>query len=462
MTSLQDKMFADLKDKQVLELAKTRAFQFLDDVPTSNLFPTKDEIASARSLFEPMPKDGMAAIDVIDLMHERAAGAAVKAVGGRYFGFVTGGVLPVALAARWLTDAWDQNAPLFITSPVSTIFEEIVEIWMRDLFNLPEETVAGFVSGSSLAIFSGLSAGRYRLLKNQAWDINKQGLMGAPTLRVVAGRDAHATAIKAVSLLGLGTDNIEWVDVDDKGCIRTDLIPMLDDKTILLLQAGNVNGGGFDDFQSICASARAAGAWTHVDGAFGLWAAAARDYKHLIAGMENASSWSCDAHKTLNTPYDCGVILCSDKDALNSALHAAGSYLVQGEERDGMLFTPELSRRARAIEVWAALKFLGRKGVDELVSDLCARTMQFQQELNDAGFEMLIEPTFNQLLFACDTDEETERVCANVQASGECWVANANWKGRRAIRISVCSWATTVDDVTRSVTAFVNARDGNA
>lgn len=459
MTTLQDKMFAELKDKQVLELAKNHAYQFLDETPDARPYPNAGEIEAARTLIETMPLNGASASEIIDLMHQRAAGAAVNALGGRYFGFVTGGVLPVALAARWLSDSWDQNAPLFVTSPIAAIFEEIVEDWLRELFELPKETVAGFVSGSSLAIFSGLAAGRYRLLKNLGWDVNKQGLMGAPRLRVVAGRDAHATAVKAVSLLGFGTDHIEWVDVDRDGRIRADLLPPLDNKTLLLLQAGNVNGGGFDDFQTICATASEAGAWTHIDGAFGLWAAAARDYKYLTAGMENASSWSCDAHKTLNTPYDCGVILCRDKDALNSALHAAGSYLVQSDERDGMFYTPELSRRARAIEVWAALKYLGREGVDDLVSGLCDRALQFHNELERAGFEMLIEPSFNQLLFACDTDEETERARARVQASGECWAASANWQGRRAIRISVCSWATTAADVSRSVEAFVKARD---
>lgn len=459
MTTLQDRMFAELDDKKVLELAKARAFKFLDDASEARAFPTADELETALSLREPMPQNGANASDVIELMHERAAGASVNAVGGRYFGFVTGSVLPVALAARWLADSWDQNAPLFVTSPIAAIFEEIVEDWLRDLFNLPAETVAGFVSGSSLGIYSGLAAGRYRLLKTQNWDVNKQGLMGAPRLRVVAGRDAHATAVKAVSLLGFGTDNIEWVDVDSDGRIRADLLPPLDDKTLLLLQAGNVNGGGFDDFQTICAAARDAGAWTHIDGAFGLWAAAARDYRYLTAGMEHASSWSCDAHKTLNTPYDCGIVFCRDKDALNSALHAAGSYLVQSGDRDGMLYTPELSRRARAIDVWAALKYLGREGLDELVSGLCARAIQFHEELKAEGFEMLIEPSFNQLLFACESDEETERVRAAVQASGECWAASADWRGRRAIRISVCSWATTKADVTRSVSAFVKARD---
>jgi glutamate/tyrosine decarboxylase-like PLP-dependent enzyme len=265
--------------------------------------------------------------------------------------------------------------------------------------------------------------------------------------------------VKAVTLLGLGTDNIEWVDVDAEGRIDVAAVPELDASTVLLLQAGNVNGGGFDDFRKLCAKAQEAGAWTHVDGAFGLWAAAARDYRHLTEGMEHASSWSCDAHKTLNTPYDCGVVFCRDADAIRAALHQQGSYLETGMGRDGMYMTPELSRRARAFDVWAALLSLGRDGVDDLVSLLCDRAAQFAEEIAAAGFDVAARPSFNQLMFACDSDEETVRVLRAVQAGGECWAAGADWRGRRVIRISVCSWATTQEDVTRSVKAFADARD---
>ncbi len=456
---LQARMMRDLDDKRPLRRAVEHAFRHIDETPDRRPFPDDAALARARAMHAPMPEAGADSSAVIDRMKDGFADACVTATGGRYFGFVTGGVLPATLGARWLADAWDQNAPLFRTSPAANIVEEICEAWLKDLFGLPDETVAGFVSGSSLAIYCGLAAARWRLLERQGWDVNAKGLNGAPPLRVVAGRDTHGVVVKAVTLLGFGAENTEWVDVDANGAIKTEDVPALDDRTILLLQAGNVNGGGFDDFETLCARAKAAGAWAHVDGAFGLWAAAAKDYAHLTAGMENASSWSCDAHKTLNTPYDCGVVFCRDGEAIKSALHQAGSYLEIGAGRDGMYMTPELSRRARAFEIWAALTYLGREGVDGLVSLLCERAAQFADEISAAGFRLAAEPSFNQLMFACESDEETNHILRTVQESSEAWAAGAKWFGRRVIRVSVCSWATTEEDVTRSVAAFVNARD---
>ncbi len=457
-SDLQKRMFADLEDKRALGRAVDLAYRYIDETPGRRAFPDNGALTTANESSSTLPERGADAAEIIEQLSSQFSNACVNAIGGRYFGFVTGGVLPVTLAARWLTDVWDQNAPLFRTSPAAAIAEEKCEAWLKDLLGLPEETVAGFVSGSSLAIYSGLAAARWRLLEREGWDLNAKGLAGAPRLRVVAGRQAHGTVVKAVTLLGLGTDNIEWVDVDECGRIKADEVPDLDDKTILLLQAGNVNGGAFDDFGALCAKAKDAGSWTHVDGAFGLWAAATKNYAHLTAGMEDAASWSCDAHKTLNTPYDCGIVFCRDSEAIQSALHQGGSYLETGAGRDGMYMTPELSRRARAFDVWAALAYLGREGVDALVSLLCARTMQFAEEISAAGFELAAPPSFNQLMFACDSDEETQRVLRAVQEGGEAWAAGADWFGRRIIRISVCSWATTEEDVTRSVNAFVAAR----
>lgn len=457
---LQSQLAQENDDKRALRRAVDHAFRHIDETPERRPFPDDAALDKARAIHGPLPQAGADGEAVIDQMNDALAGACVNAVGGRYFGFVTGGVLPVTLAARWLSDAWDQNAPLFRTSPAADIVEEVCEGWLKDLFGLPAETVAGFVSGSSLAIYCGLAAARWRLLQRQGWDVNASGLNGAPRLRIVAGRQAHGTVVKAVTLLGLGTDNIEWVDVDADGRIKAEDVPALDDCTMLLLQAGNVNGGGFDDFKTLCAKAKDAGAWVHVDGAFGLWAAAAKDYAHLTEGMEDASSWSCDAHKTLNTPYDCGVVFCRDSEAIKSALHQAGSYLEIGAGRDGMYMTPELSRRARAFEIWAALRYLGRDGVDALVSLLCDRAALFAKDISAAGFELAAKPSFNQLMFACESDEETDRVLRAVQDGGEAWAAGADWFGRRVIRISVCSWATTKDDVRRSVKAFAEARDG--
>lgn len=456
---LQAGIFTELENKKVLKKAVELSFNYLDETAQRRPFPSAASLENARTdPIPPMPDTGSKPEDVVDAMNSLFSNACVNAIGGRYFGFVTGGSLPVSLAARWLADAWDQNAPLFRTSPAAAIAEDICEAWLNSLFGFPNNTVAGFVSGSSLAIYCGIAAARWRLLQRKGWDVNAQGLTGAPDLRIVAGRHAHATVVKTVTLLGLGANKIEWVDVDDAGCIEVNKVPALDDRTILLLQAGNVNGGGFDDFKTLCAIAKKAGAWTHVDGAFGLWAAAAKAHAHLTDGMEEASSWSCDAHKTLNTPYDCGVIFCSDKKAINAALHAAGSYLETGVGRDGMYFTPELSRRARAFEVWATLSYLGRQGVDDLVSLMCERAEQFAGGIKNARFELIAEPSFNQFLFAGENDEETMRVLRTVQEGGICWAADAEWHGRRVIRISVCSWATTEDDVNRSVEAFKQAR----
>ena len=456
---LQQRLEDERSRSAGLDEAVALVRSYYEEASERRIFPTKEDQEKAKAAFSPLPLDGMDAPAVVQQMHETFGDACINTIGGRYFGFVTGGVLPATLASRVLSDGWDQNAPLYRTSPAAAIVEDHCEAWLKDLFGLPSETIAGFVSGSSLAIYSGLAAARWRILARQGWDLNAKGLNGAPPIRVVAGRHAHATVVKAVTLLGLGTDNVEWVDVDEEGRIKPEDVPALDEKTIVLLQAGNVNGGGFDDLKTLCAASNAAGAWTHVDGAFGLWAAAAKDYRHLTDGMENANSWSCDAHKTLNTPYDCGVIFCRDREALNKALHASGSYFEHSNDRDGMFYTPELSRRARAFDVWAALMSLGRKGVDDLVSLLCQRTAQFAEEIEQAGFTLAAPPSFNQLLFAAGSDDETERVLKSVQDGEDCWAAGADWHGRRVIRISVCSWATTQEDITRSVDAFKTARE---
>jgi glutamate/tyrosine decarboxylase-like PLP-dependent enzyme len=339
--------------------------------------------------------------------------------------------------------------------------EEVCEGWLRDIFGLPDETVAGFVSGSSTAILCGLAAGRFRVFQNKGWDINAKGLRDAPRIRVVTGRQTHGTVVRAVALLGFGIDNIEWVNVDDQGRIVPDDVPDLDDSTILILQAGNVNSGSFDDFEELCDRAHTAGAWVHVDGAFGLWAAGCSKLSHLTKGIEAADSWSVDGHKTLNTPYDSGIVLCRDKASLVSALQVSGQYIVYGDNRDGMRYTPEMSRRARAIELWASLKYLGKQGIHDLANGLHERAVQMSTELRAEGFEILNDIVFNQVLVVCENDAVTEKTIEYIQKSGECWVGGAKWRERSVIRVSVCSWATTSDDISRSVKAFVDAR-GNA
>ena len=455
---IRERMFREMQDKSAFAAASECAFAYADQALERNVYPHPDAIADLAQFDQDLPDDPGDALAILRQLDRFGSPATVSQIGGRYYGLVNGGAIPAALAVRWLTDFWDQNTPLYLTSPIASKLEEVTEIWLRELFNLPESTVAGYVSGSSMSIFCGIAAARYRLFERRGWDVNRLGFFGAPPLRVVASEQAHGTVSKAIALLGFGTDRVERVAADDQGRIDPDRVPELDDSTILLLQAGNVNSGAFDDFQAICNRARAANAWVHVDGAFGLWAAGARRLRHLTAGIELADSWSFDGHKTLNTPYDSGVILCRDRDALVNALHAAGAYIAYSERRDGMLHTPEMSRRARICELWAALKYLGKSGIDDLVYGLHRRARQFADELARQDFEILNDVVFNQVLAACGDDQATAATIGHIQQSGECWVGGTQWRGRSVIRISVCSWATTAADVTRSVAAFAAAR----
>lgn len=457
-TNLQTRLWGEFESKQALEVAREHAFAYLDGVLDQRVFPATAALADLSQFDEALPDLGCGGSAIVDEL-ARHAGGTIASQGGRYFGLVVGGVLPAALAARWLADAWNQNSALHRLSPVTSKLESVCEAWLKDIFGLPRTAVAGFVSGSSMAIFGGLAAGRERIFRNKGWDINAKGLRGAPPVRIVAGRHAHATVVKAVAILGFGIESIEWVDVDDQGRIIADKVPPLDDSSLLILQAGNVNSGSFDPFRELCAKAEAAGSWVHVDGAFGLWAAASRKLSHLTDGIELAHSWAADGHKTLNTPLDCGILLCRDREALVSALQASGSYIVYSEERDGMLFTPEMSRRARVIEAWAALKSLGKNGLEELVDQLHSRAGQMAAQLERYGFEILNDVVFNQVLVACETDDLTDATIVEVQDSGECWAGGATWLGRKVIRVSICSWATTEADIDRSARAFRDARD---
>jgi len=456
---IQERMFEEISRKDILKQAEKYAFDYLDTVFDRNVFPDETALKKLDAFTESLPDLPGSTEEILELLHTCGAPATVAQTGGRYFGFVNGGTVPAALAARWISDVWDQNSALYAMSPLTSKLEELCEKWLRELFGFDERMAAGFVSGSSLAIFSGLAAGRYRIFKNLGWDINRQGFCGAPDIRIIAGKSAHATVVKAVALLGFGTDNIEWVDNDDQGRIITSMIPEPDERTILILQAGNVSSGAFDDFKEICGKAEEAGSWVHIDGAFGLWAGASEKLKYLTEGMEKANSFSLDGHKTLNTPYDNGIVLCRDREALTHALHSSGSYIVRSENRDGMFYTPEMSRRSRSIDLWATMKYLGRKGIDELVYGLHERAVQLSSELAKKGFLIENEVVFNQVIVACDSDEETNMTLKYIQNSGECWAGGAVWRGRAVIRVSICSWATTGQDIIRTVKAFAEARD---
>lgn len=456
--SIRQQMFTDLTSRHIFDQARQYAFAYVDESFERNVYPTEEALANLQQFEEDFPATPTPASDVLEFLHTHGSPATVTQTAGRYFGFVHGGAIPAALAAKWLADFWDQSSSLYVASPIAAKLEEVVEKWLAQLLKLPAHTAAGFVTGSFAATFCGLAAARYRLLQRAGWDVNEQGLFGAPPLRIVTGRQVHSSVLKAISLLGLGKSIIEWVDVDEQGRILADQLPPLDAKTIVILQAGNVNSGAFDEVVRICQKAHQVGAWVHIDGAFGLWARAVDAFSHLTEGIELANSWSVDGHKTLNVPYDCGIVLCEDREALVSALHMSGSYLVLSEARDGMFYTPDMSRRARVIELWAALKYLGQTGVEALVYGLHLRAVQFAQELTDAEFTILNDVVFNQVLVCCASDEATIQVLAKVQALRECWCGGSVWQGRSVIRISVCSWATTAEDVSRSVRSFIQAR----
>jgi glutamate/tyrosine decarboxylase-like PLP-dependent enzyme len=454
-TGIHERMFVEMKEKSIFEQAKEYAFDYADKALERNVFPTKEAIEALKIFDEELPKEQNQTSDILKMLHQYGSPATVSQIGGRYFGFVNGGIVPAAIATKWLTDFWDQNTALYVISPIASKLESIVEKWLQQLFNLPDSTVAGFVSGSSMAILCGLAAARFSIYERLGWDVNAKGLWNAPKIRIIAGMQAHSSVVKALSILGLGINNIEWVDVDNQGRIIPEKVPVLDETTILILQAGNVSSGSFDPFNEIMDKALKAKAWVHIDGAFGLWAACSENLKYLTKGIEKANSYSVDAHKTLNTPYDCGIVLCNDGDALVSALQATGSYIAYSDKKDGMLYTPEMSRRARIVELWATIKYFGKSGIDELVFGLHERAVQFAYELREAGFNVLNDVVFNQVLVAFENEEITQLTLELVQQSGECWCGGAIWNNKKVIRISICSWATTTEDVSRSVRAFI-------
>ena len=456
--SIHTTMRRELTEKKIFERAKAHAFAFMDAVSKRNVVPGNETIDSLCAFDEPFPDTPQSAELVLDQLNKFGSPNAVMQTGGRYFGFVNGSVVPAALAARWLSDTWDQNAALHVISPIAAKLEQVCEQWLKDLFHLPEETVAGYVGGTSVGTLCGLAAARYHLLKKLGWDVNLKGLRQAPEIRIVLSEQAHGTVFKALALLGFGRDQLELVPADEQGRIQEARLPQLDQRTLLVLQAGNVNTGAFDEFEPICDKANQAGSWIHIDGAFGMWAEASANRRHLTRGIDKGDSWSVDGHKTLNTPYDCGIVLCRHPDSLVAAMQASGSYIIYSDKRDGMLYVPDMSRRARSIELWATLKYLGRGGVEQLVDGLCEKASFFAEELERNEFRILNDVVFNQVLVACDTPDQTETTLERSQRSGVLWCGGTVWKDEPAIRISVCSWATTTDDVKRCVSEFVRAR----
>jgi glutamate/tyrosine decarboxylase-like PLP-dependent enzyme len=379
----------------------------------------------------------------------------MASAGGRYFGFVIGGSLPAALAAGILAGAWDQNAGLEASSPVAAALEKACRPWLIELLGLPAQAEVGFVTGATMANFAALAAARHALLESAGWNVEAQGLFGAPEVTVVVGQEAHVSLLKALSLLGMGRERVLRAACDGQGRMRADRLPDPSGPTIICLQAGNVNSGAFDPVDEVCSRVEGTGAWVHVDGAFGLWAAASPATRPLVRGIERADSWATDAHKWLNVPYDSGLVFVRERRNLNAAMSASASYLIEGGTRDGLLFTPEMSRRARGIEIWAALRSLGRSGVADLIERSCRYARRMAAALDQAGHQVLNEVVLNQVLVSFGDPETTRRVIAGIQQDGTCWCGGTTWQGKTAMRISISSWATTEQDIDRSLEAIL-------
>ncbi len=448
----------EIAEKRLFETAQSAAYRYLDGMFERHVYPTDRDLELLRSFDEEL---GEAGCDPETILHTLAACAGPNTVlqtGGRYFGFVNGGALPVCLAVKWMTSVWDQNAVLNVASPAAAKIEDVCRKWLVDLFGLPQETAAGFVTGSSIASFCALAAARNHQLQQAGWDIQKHGMFSAPFGKIYLSEEAHASIFKSLSMLGFGEDSIVKLKSDSQGRIAPGEIPEdIRPHSIFVLQAGNVNTGAFDDIETVCRLAKNNNCWVHIDGAFGLWAAASARLKRLVQGMELADSWSVDAHKTLNVPYDCGIVLCREESALVSAMRASGGYIIHSDGRDNMNYVPDMSRRARGFELWAALKYLGKSGIETLVDRLHENTLYFAESMQNTGFEILNQIDFNQLLVAYGENEATRDILQTVQNDRVCWCGGTQWKGRFAIRISVCNWSTTHEDIDRSVDSFRNA-----
>ena len=441
----------------MLDLAHKAASRYASGLHARTVMPTESAIAALTDFKRPLPEassDGTAVIAELDRL---GSPATVATTGGRFFGFVVGGALPVTVAANWLASAWDQNAGSWVLSPIAAELEGVVADWLLELFDLPRDAQVGFVTGSTMGAFSAFAAARSALLRRAGWNMKRRGLNGAPRIRIVAGQEIHPTNLAALDYAGFGLDDVEYVATDAQGRFIPEAMPALDERTLVILQAGNVNSGAFDPFPAICAKARAAGAWVHVDGAFGLWARASRARRGLAEGIDLADSWSTDGHKWLNLPQDSAVYVCRDGEAVQDVFGVQATYLMQDERRQPNTFTPELSRRARGVEFWAALKFLGRSGVEDLVDRCCDHARRFAEGLAAAGYEVLNEVVLNQVVFAGADETTTRAALARIQASGVTWLGPTHWRGRHAMRISVSSWATTGEDVERCVAVMAAA-----
>jgi glutamate/tyrosine decarboxylase-like PLP-dependent enzyme len=444
-------------DSELLSAVASRAAAYLQAAPGRSIVPSQAAIQALAELHTPLPDTPASPLEVLDILDRVGSPATVITTAGRFFGMVTGSALPASVAASWMVSAWDQNAVLRALSPTAIAFEDTAIHWVREILGLPPESAGAIVTGATMANLTGLAAARHALLQRRGWNVEEDGLFGAPPLQVVVGDEVHISLLKALSLLGLGRNRVHRVPVDGQGRIRPAELPPLDDATIVCIQAGNVNTGAFDPAEAICRKAHEAGAWVHVDGAFGLWAAASPQYAPLTAGFHDADSWATDAHKWPNSNYDCGIAFVRDADALRAAMSMSAAYAEPGAHREPLQYNPEMSRRARGVELWATLRSLGRSGLASLIERTCNHARIFAQGLSEAGFEILNDVVINQVLVSFGTPQVTKAVIDRLQQEGICWCGGTQWQGRTAMRISVSSWATTGDDVQASLAAMCRA-----
>lgn len=442
--------------RQLLAATSERAISYLEQLASRAVGPSDSAVQRLAEFDIPLPEHPVSPELTLKQLDEAGSPATMAMAGPRFFGFVIGGTLPAALAASWLATAWDQNSALYNVTPATAVIEQVALRWLLDVLGLPPNGGGAFVTGTTVAHFSALAAARHALLARLGWNVEADGLFGAPPLEVIVSEEAHPTLLKALAMLGLGRNRVLKIPVDGNGAMRLDRLPPLNSHTIVCTQAGNVNTGAFDPVGAICERARDTAAWVHVDGAFGLWAAAAPALARFTDGIGLADSWATDAHKWLNVPYDCGIAFVRDQHALQAAMAITAEYLpTASAHRNPADFTPELSRRARGVEVWAALHSLGRTGLADLIGRTCRHARRFADALRSEGYRILNDVVLNQVLVSFGDADTTRRIIDDVQQDGTCWCGGTVWQGFTAMRISVVSWATTEADVERSIDAIV-------
>jgi glutamate/tyrosine decarboxylase-like PLP-dependent enzyme len=440
----------------IIDDFSVKAKAFIRNIESRSVFPSAEALKNLQNFNTELQDDPLDPLQVLKELNETGSPATVLNTGGRYFGFVIGGTLPAAMGANLLAGVWDQNAGLEATSPVSAYLEMVCRKWLNSVLHFPPETEVGFVTGATMANFTALAAARHSVLAREGWNVEEDGLFGAPPVTIVVSEEAHVSLFKALSHLGMGKNRVVKVPCDSQGRIRSDLFPKIQAPAIVCIQAGNIHTGAFDPAEEICDLAHQAGAWVHVDGAFGLWALAVPEKRHLTEGLEKADSWATDAHKWLNTPYDSGLAFVRDPKALTSSMTQNASYLKQDGSRDPFVYVPEMSRRARGIEVWASLRSLGRNGITSLVRNSCESAVLFAEKMRNAGFVVLNDVVLNQVLVSFGDDDLNKRVVKRIQEEGTTWLGGSTWHNRNVMRISISSWRTTADDVKRCADVIIN------